>query len=187
MHLESYHGHTYIAKYATRGDLVAIQKICSQHKESPHDVNRRGVTALIDAVNHEGYPISQFLIRQDTDPNYSNALGRLASDSLVVASFAGRFGSDGVSVVRSMPQNADCLEIRGPTTLHKIVLEIIQIGLRTQLDNSTASINIVHAKKRASLAWAMRQDALDVVVTLLDFGAYSYRIDDRGNSRLGFL
>lgn len=77
-------------KFANRGDLVAIQKMFSQHKTSPHNVNSRGVTALGYAVNHEDYRISQFLIDQGTDPNLPNASGRLASEALVDASFASR-------------------------------------------------------------------------------------------------
>ena len=159
----------------------------SQQKASPHNVNPRGVTALGYAVNHEDYRISQFLIDQGTDPDLPNASGRLASEALVDASFAGRFGSEGISIVGSMLQNTDCLETRGPMSLHKIVLGIIQKDLKAELDVSTASINAVDAKKRTPLAWAVIRDDPDAVMTLLDFGADANSIDNGGNSPLGFV
>jgi len=174
-------------KYANRGDLVAIQKMFSQHKASPHDVNPRGVTALGYAVNHEDYRISKFLIDQGTDPNLPSASGRLASEALIDASFAGRFGSEGIGIVEGMLQNTEFMEIRGLTTLHKIVLDIIQKDLRMELETSKASVNIGDAKKRTSLAWAVIRDDLNAVADLLAFDADPNSIDDEGNSPLGFV
>lgn len=143
----------------------------SQHKASPYDVNPRGVNVLGYAANHKDYRISQFLIGQGADPNLPSASGRLASEALVDASFAGRFGSEGISIVGHMLQNTDYVEIRGLTTLHKIVLGIVQKDLRMELEISTASLNIGDARKRTPLAWAVIRDDLDAVVNLLAFGA----------------
>ena len=172
--------------YANKGDLTAIQRMYSQKRASPYDLNPRGSNALVYAANHTNYKISQFLIQQGADPNLPNSTGIVASEILWMGAFAGRYGYEGISIVESVLKDIDYMERCGFTTLHKIVLGIIQGDLRSELENSTISINRGDARKRTPLCWAVIRDNFDAVQTLLAFEADPNKTDDLGQSPLHF-
>lgn len=157
------------------------------HKASPFDLNPRGYNALRYAANLKDHRISRFLIEQGADPNIPSATGRVASELLFDSAFAGRFGEEGVSIVRSMFKGVDYLEIRALSKLHKIVLGIIRNDLESELEISTASIDVGDATNRTPLTWAVIRDDLEAVETLLAFDADPKAVDDSGNSPLGYV
>ena len=173
--------------YSNKGDLAAIQKMFARHKASPFDLNLRGSNALMYAANHKDYRISHFLIKQGADPNVPNATGRVPSELLFDSFFAGRFGDEGISIVRSMFKDIDYMATRGFSNIHKIVLGIIRNDLRAELEISTAGINIGDARGRTPLAWAVIRDDSRGVEILLAFGADPNIVDDSGDSPLTFV
>ena len=175
--------------YANKGDLLAIQKMFSQGKASPFDINPRGGNVLGYAASQESYQIShlQFLIGQGADPHIPNATGRIASELIFDASCGGQFGDEGISIVGRMFEDCDYMETRGFSILHKIVLGLIPRSLRAELEISTVSIDIGDARSRTPLTWAVVRDDTKAAATLLAFGADPTIIDDEGNSPLSFV
>ena len=173
-------------KYANKGDLTAIERMYSQNKASPYDLNPRGSNALVYAANHTDYRISQFLIKQGADPNLPNNTGMVASELPWQSSFAGRFGDEGISIVGSILKDTDYTERCGFTTLHKIVLGIVQGDLRSELEISTVFINQGDARKRTPLSWAVIRDDFEAVQALLAFEADPNKTDHLGQSPLHF-
>ncbi|MCJ1393431.1 hypothetical protein MMC18_006305 [Xylographa bjoerkii] len=174
-------------KYVNKGDLTAIQRMYSQMRASPYDLNPRGSNALVYAANHTDYRTSQFLITQGADPNLTNKSGMTASGLLWQSSFAGRFGDEGISIVGSILKDIDYTETCGFSALHKIVLGIVQGDLRSELEISTASIDQGDATKRTPLSWAVIRDDLEAVHALLAFKADPNKVDSLGQSPLHFV
>ena len=172
--------------YANKGDLTAIQRMYSQKRASPYDLNPRGSNALVYAANHTDIRISQFLIQQGADPNLPNNAGIVASEILWNGSFAGRYGDEGISIVGSILKNMDYTERFRFTTLHKIVLGIIQGDLRSELESLIVLINHGDARKRTPLSWAVIRDDFEAVQALLAFKADPNKTDDLGQSPLHF-
>ena len=80
--------------YANNNDVQAIQKLFSEGKASPHDVNPHGSNALIYAACHSNLQLSQFLLQQTADPDLVNGYGRTAAELLWERSFAGHLGPE---------------------------------------------------------------------------------------------
>lgn len=173
--------------YALAGDLQAMQKMFSQGKASPHDINPHGDNVLSYTPAHKDYRIPQFLIQQGADPNLPNESGRVASKFLWDSSFSGRFGDEGISIVTSLLEDSDYTETRGFSTLHKMVLGILDYDLEMALEDSTASVNNGDARGRTPLHWATIRDDLGSVQALLAAGGNPNTIDDEGNSSLSYV
>ena len=171
-------------KYANKGDLTAIQRMYSQKRASPYDLNPRGSNALMYAANHTDYRISKFLIEQGADPNLANNTGLVASEIMWQSLFAGRFGDESMSIVRSIVKDTDYTETSGFTTLHKILLGIVQGDLRSQLEISTVSIDQGDARRRTPLSWAVIRDDFEAVRSLLAFDADPNKADNLGQAPL---
>lgn len=173
--------------YAKNADLLAIQKLFSEGKASPFDLNPLGSNALIYTIGHSDPRISQFLLKQGADPNLPHEPGRTAGELFWERSFSGQFGTEGISIVGSMLQDTDYVEARSFTILHKIVLGIIYKDLRTELETSTVSINTGDSTNRTPLCWAVIRDDLSAATTLLAFGANPNALDNLGQAPLDFV
>ncbi|KAL8726727.1 MAG: hypothetical protein Q9166_006522 [cf. Caloplaca sp. 2 TL-2023] len=171
--------------YAIKGDLQAIKNMYATRKASPFDVTLQGMNILCFPAIYKNYQTSQFLIGQGVDPGLSNGT-KQPGEILLDCSLAGRYGEDGVSIVRSMLENDDCIESQGFSALHKTVLGIIPRDLRAELEFSTADIDLGDARNRTPLLWAVIRDDLVAVKILLDAGADVNLVDALGNAPLGF-
>ena len=173
--------------YLNDGDLLAIQKLYAEGKASPYDVNTRGWNALIYSVGRNFPKLGQFLLEQGADPNLSNDTGRTPSNLLWECSFAGRLGSEGISVVGSMLRDTEYVQTQGFSTLHNIVLGICPQDLKSELGISAAKINIGDSNSRTPLCWATIRNDLQAVKTLLVFGANPNIMDRWGHTPLDFV
>lgn len=173
--------------YIIRGDIVAVQGLFSEHKASPYDVDALGCNGSLFAVNHHDCRISQFLIEQGADPTLPNQRGRTASELLWDRAFAGQFGHESLSIVKSILDNSDHMEGRNFSILHKVVLSMVDRDLRSELDISTALINEGDATQRTALIWAVIRSDLESVELLLAYGADPNVVDDLGYSPLHFV
>ena len=171
--------------YAKNGDLLAIQKLFAEGKASPHDLNPHGWNALIYTLHNPR--LSQFLLDQGADPNHPNNSGRTPSDLLWEYSFAGIFGSEGISVVGSMLGDTSHMHTQGFSTLHHIILGIVPNDLTSELKTSTAKINLGDSSKRTPLWWATSRNDLQAVKTLLIFGASPNDSDRWGRTPLDMV
>lgn len=173
--------------YAIKGDLLGIQKLFSDGKASPYDLNPRGSTVLIVAGAFCDLQLSQFLLQQGADPDLPNNIGQTASEGLWEQSFAGLYGTEGVSIVGSLLKDTDYIETRRFSTLHKIILGILHRDLKSELEISTAEINTGDSHNRTPLCWATIHNDLRAVKTLLAFGANPNLVDGNGHTPLHFV
>ena len=172
-------------KYAINGDLLAIQKMFAEGKASPYDLNPQGSNALNYTVGQNSR-LFQFLLDQGAEPDHPNDIGRTPSDLLWEHSFAGNFGSEGISIVGSMLKNTGHAQTQGFSTLHKIILGIVSKDLESELETSTTKINVGDSKNRTPLYWAAIRSDSQAVKTLLAFGANPNVVDRWGHTPLDF-
>lgn len=173
-------------KYANDGNFEGIQTLFSQGEASPFDVNPRGTNVLTYAAAH-GHPrIGRFLLENGADAELADIYGKKPVDLFWERALSGQFDEDGYHTVQSMFQDTDYVENRHFTTIHKIVLRLADINLKSQLSCSTANINNVDAHGRTALCWACIRDDLLSVDTLLASGADPNIPDNEDDTCLHF-
>ena len=173
--------------YLNHGDLLAIRKLYAEGKASPYDVYTRGLNASIYSVGRNYPKPSQFLLEQGADPDLSNDTGRTPSNLLWECSFAGKLGSEGISVVGSMLRDTEYVQTQGFSTIHNIVLGIFPRDLKSELGTSAAKINIGDSNSRTPLCWATIRNDLQAVKALFVFGANPNLVDRWGHTPLDFV
>ena len=174
-------------RYANCDDLLAVQRLFSEGKASPFDVNSRGSTALTYVTGHTNPQLCRFLIQQGTDPDLVSEIGTTGAELLWEAAFAGTYGPESTSIVGSILADSDYVETRRFSILHKIILGLINKDLKSELEISTASINNGDSRGRTPLCWATIRDDLLAVDTLLAFGADPNVADNLNQSPLHFV
>lgn len=173
--------------YAHENNVLAIQRLYSEGKASPHDVNPHGSSALIYAAGHSNLQMSQFLLQQSADPDLANDYGRTPAELLWERSFAGHMGPEDTCRVGIMLKDHDNVETWRFSTVHKIVLGLLYRDLRSELEVSTASINIGDTWGRTPLCWATIRNDSATVKTLLGFGADPNVRDESGHTPLHYV
>lgn len=86
--------------------------------------------------------------------------------------------------IREHIVDTDFMESRQFTTIHKIVLQLLNRDLRKELENSTADLNAVDTLGRTPLIWATMRNDLAAVRTFTGFEADTNIADDEGNTAL---
>ncbi len=173
--------------YAKGGDLQAIQKMFAQGKASPFDVNPKHRNVLRYTAHRGNYQISKFLIQQGADVNMPTHSGGVVSDRLWDAAFAGHYGDEGISIMASILNNTDYTESRAFSTLHKIVLGIVDRDLGSELEVSTATVNIGDIRGKTPLFYATLRDDLEAVELLLLAGADPNIADNTDTAPLNYV
>ena len=112
----------------------------------------------------------KFLLEQGVDLDQPNEIERISGDPLWEYSFAGRSSSEDTSVVGSRLRDSGHVQTRGFSTLHKIILGMLNKDLETELATSTAAISVGDSKNMTLLCWATIRNDLQAVKTLLAFG-----------------
>ena len=172
--------------YTIKGDLLAIQKLFAEGKASPYDLNPRGSSALFYIGNRDPLRTFRYLSEQGTDMDHPNMTGTTASDILCEYYFAGNSGSEGTSVDGSMLGGSGHLQTRGFSTLHKILLGLSHDDLESELESSTAEINVGDSRMMTPLFLATMRNDLQAVKTLLTYGADPNVVDALGRTPLFF-
>ncbi|KAI4280926.1 MAG: hypothetical protein L6R38_004061 [Xanthoria sp. 2 TBL-2021] len=166
--------HHKLFRYANMGDVQAIQKLFSEGKASPYDVNPRGSNALIYAAAHGNPELGRFLLQAGADAELTDSCGRNPVELFFERALSGQFGppdSHDHYLVKSMFKDTSFMEGRAFTTLHKIVLGFVARDLKEELAVSTSSINDCDSNGRTALCWATICDDQTAVENLLAFGA----------------
>jgi ankyrin repeat protein len=78
----------------------------------------------------------------------------------------------------------ECLEEMRFSTIHRIVLGLSSTSLETHISQNPESINTVDSNGRTPLSWAAQRGMVEVVKTLLHFGADPNICTPRGHSPL---
>ena len=173
-------------KYAVNGDLSAIQKLFADGKASPYDLNPVGSSGFFYAGNRDPSRLFKFFQEQGVDMDHSNENGRTPNDLLWEYSFAGYPGSETADAPGSMLRDSDHVQARGLSKLHKIILGLLQDDPKSELETSTAEINVGDSKNMTPLCWAVIRNDLQAVEILLAFGANPNIVDDWGRTPLYF-
>ncbi len=174
-------------KYCNDNDVVAIQKLFSEGKASPHDVNPHGSSALIYAAGHNDLQLSQFLLRESADPDLANDWGRSPAELLWERSFAGHLSSEDNCRMGIMLKDHENVETWRFSRIHKIVLGLVYQDLRSELEVSTACINMGDSWGRTPLCWATIRNDVECAKVLLSFGADPNITDESGQTSLFFV
>ena len=171
--------------YANNGNMVAIQKMFSERKASPLDVNLLGETALNYAARHP--KLYRFLVENGGDQELTDVHGYKPTELIGERLLSAELSNEDTHVIGNMLDETDFMETRRFTIIHKIVLEIVKRSLEEELEISTALIDSTDSKGRTPLAWATIRDDLPKVTVLLDYGADPNIQDDAGDSCLHFV
>ena len=98
----------------------------------------------------------------------------------------GKCDNEVIFAIRSMLRNTGHVQTQGFSTIHKIVLGVISKDLESELETSTAAINVGDSRNRTPLCWATIRNDLQAVKTLLTFGANPNVVDAWGHTPLDF-
>jgi len=170
--------------HANHGNIVAIQKMFSEGKASPLDVNLLGETALIYAAQHPR--LYRFLVENGSNQDMTDLHGYKPCELIGERLLSAELEDEDAHAIRQMLAETDFMETRQFTTIHKVVLGIIRKNLKEELEISTASINSIDSQGRTPLAWATIRNDQRAVDTLLAFGADPNICDKSGDSCLHF-
>lgn len=173
-------------QYAKNGNLLAIQKLFAEGKASPYDLNPQGSNVLHYTANSHHLRLSEFLLEQGVDIDHPNDIGIPPSDFFWGYPLGGEVGSEGTGVVEKMLTNSGNAQMQGFSTLHKIILGVVDRDLRSELETSTAGINVGDARNLTPLCWATIRNDLQAVRTLLAFHADPNVVDRWGHTPLDF-
>lgn len=173
-------------KYASIGDIEAIQNLFLAKQASPDDVNQYGGNALIYAACHGHSKLGRFLVNIGTDAELVDVHGRKPIDLFWERAFSGQLGEEDYHTIKLTFEDTDYVENRHFSVIHKIVLGLVDKDLRSELIHSTAMINTVDAQGRTALCWAAIRDDSSSIAVLLDFGADPNISDNEDNTCLHF-
>ncbi len=138
---------------------------------TPYDLNQKNGPAIFYAVEQSTPEFARFLLDHGVDPEVINTAGMTASELLWDRAYGGRYGADGAAIVRKLLARGDAVDEMGFTTLHKIILGFIHKKLRTVLEASTDSVNMIDSRGHTPLHWAVLCDDAAAAQHLLDYGA----------------
>lgn len=174
--------------YCVQGDLEAIQKMFSAGKASALDLNLIGGNALIYNSIRSNLRLTKFLLENGAELEVKDDSGTVAGDALWKSALRGDYGSDSISIVKSITRNVDSdyMERRRFTLLHKIVLALSERNLREELELSTAFLNQGDAQQRTPLCWAVIRNDITAVNILLSYNAYPNLVDENNRSPLSY-
>ena len=174
--------------YCVQGNLEAIQKMLSAGKASALDLNLIGGTALDYNTVRSNLQLTNFLLENGADLEVKDDAGNVAGDALWKSALSGEYGSDSISIVKSMTRNVDShyMERRRFTLLHKIVLGLSERNLREELELSTAFLNQGDAQQRTPLCWAAIRNNTTAVEILLSYNADPDLVDENNRSPLSY-
>ena len=173
-------------QFAMNGEHLAIQRLFAEGKASPYDLNPQGSNVLYYTANSHNLRLNEFLLEQGVDIDHPNDIGMAPSDLLLGYSLGGKVVSEGTGVVERMLRNSRNVQMRGFSTLHKIILGIVDRDLESELETSTARINVGDARNLTPLCWATIRNDLQAVRTLLAFHADPNVVDRWGHTPLDF-
>ncbi len=171
--------------HANHGNIVAIQKMFSEGKASPLDVNLLGETALNYAAQHPR--LYRFLVENGSNQDMTDLHGYKPCELIGERLLSAELEDEDAHAIRQMLAETDFMETRQFTTIHKVVLGIIRKNLKEELEISTASTNSIDSQGRTPLAWATIRNDRRAVDTLLAFGADPNICDKSGDSCLHFV
>ena len=174
--------------YCVQGNLEAIQKMFSAGKASALDLNLIGGNALNYNTVRGNLRLTRFLLENGADLEVKDDAGNVAGDALWKSALSGEYGSNSISIVKSMTRNVDndYMERRRFTLLHKIVLGLSERNLREELELSTAFLNQGDAQQRTPLCWAVIRNDITAVKILLSYSADPDLIDENNRSPLSY-
>ena len=169
-------------QYANHGNIAAVQKLFSERKASPLDVNLLGESALNYAAKHP--KLYRFLVENGGDQELTDNHGYKPTELIGDRLLCAELDEEDAHSIGKMLDETDFMETRQFTLIHKIVLGIVRRSLEEELEISTALIDSTDSKGRTPLAWATIRNDLQAVNTLLAYDADPNICDNAGDSCL---
>ncbi|MCJ1385550.1 hypothetical protein MMC17_008673 [Xylographa soralifera] len=175
-----------IFHHAMLGNVDGIKKLFAQGLASPFDVAESGSSVLHFALNSSRFDVCKLLLDSRADPFYQS---RQDSRPIDIAwdRVLGNFESESTEeTLISLFSSTDYLESRQFSTIHKIVLGILNIDLNESLEGSTSEIDSPDSSHRSALSWAAMRADTQAVETLLRHKANVDSRDCAGKTALHY-
>ena len=173
--------------YSKNGDLRAVQALFSRGLASPFDVDPEGCNALMNLAWRDDIAMAGLLIQEQAEISHPDQAGRTASQMLLISALTGRLGMEGLSRVKTLLKDEDLMDMLGLSPLHRMVLDSRHQCLLSQASYLVESVDVVDARKRTPLVWAVLLDDLVAVDILLSWGACVDTRDIRGKNALHYV
>ena len=177
-------------QHAKLGEIQKLMNLFEVGAASPNDVHYdTGATALdvstpsivlllcklADvrhfAISHQRFDTVKFLLQAGADPFLNKKFGGCAADKAWGRILSKTLPPDGERALRLMFSQTEALERREFSVLHKIVIDLVECPLETELAASTADINAQDSLGRTAVSLAAERGDFQKVSVLLSFGA----------------
>ncbi len=172
--------------FAKLGNIEGLVNLFKDGRASPNDVHYiSGVTALHFAVAFQRISACKLLLQAGADPFLcSNKGGASAADKAWSRIFSNTLSPEGEREIRLMFSQAETMERRNFTTLHRIILGLCDKPLEEELRLSTAEVNARDCLGRTALSLAAEKGNTESVSLLLAAGAHPSTTANSGTTAL---
>ncbi|KAI9685354.1 MAG: hypothetical protein M1822_004485 [Bathelium mastoideum] len=173
--------------YSIKGNLVAIKDMLVKGLASPWDVNGLGGSALHYAAERRYFDLCQLLLDYGATTSQTDDLGGNPTAMAWEHFLSGNLTCEEYIKVESLFSNDEYLETRKFAVLHKTTLGLLPgRTVRSELDASTADIDVQDASGRTCVSWAAARGDNESLQTLLSYGAKPEIADHEGRTPLQY-
>ena len=152
-------------------NIDRLQQLFVLGDASPLDASDTGSTLLHYALTAGQLPTAKFLKDAGADIHAESATRETPADVAWNRILSGCLDERSEYLLRKVFNDDAVLDGRQFTTLHKIVLGMIEKGLADEFKVTTAHINIIDSSRYTPLAWASARGDHRSVALLLEHGA----------------
>ena len=153
------------------GNIDRLQQLFMLGDASPLDASDTGWTLLHYALTAGQLPTAKFLKDAGADVHAESATRETPADVAWNRILSGCLDETSEHLLRNVFNDDALLDGRQFTTLHKIVLGIIEKSLADELEVTTAHVNVIDSSGYTPLAWASARGDHISVALLLEHGA----------------
>ncbi|KAK3370925.1 ankyrin repeat-containing domain protein [Lasiosphaeria ovina] len=159
-----------IFRYARSGHVEGVRWLLASRQSTPFDITSNwGQSALRFAVSYNRLGVYGLLLAKKADPYFADKT---------------HFQEDQTQL-RELFSNTNMLDQRGFTRLHKTVLGLLQLGLASELEQSSQlAIDKTDMAGRTLLSWATTGGDHSTVQVLLKYGANFHMASLNGSTPL---
>ncbi|KAL9091061.1 MAG: hypothetical protein Q9165_004988 [Trypethelium subeluteriae] len=173
--------------YAINGNLVAIKDMIVKGLASPWDVNGLGGSLLHYAAERRYFDLCEMLLDYGATTSQIDDLGGNPTAMAWEHFLSGNLTCEEYLKVESLFSNDEYIETRNFSVLHKTTLGLLPgRNVKSELEASTADINIRDASGRSCVSWAAARGDDTSLQILLSFGAEPNIADYEGRTPLQY-
>ncbi|KAF2236419.1 ankyrin [Viridothelium virens] len=173
--------------YAINGNLIAIKDMIVKGLASPWDVNGLGGSLLHYAAERRYFDLCEMLLDYGATTSQIDDLGGNPTAMAWEHFLSGNLTCEEYLKVETLFSNDEYIETRNFSVLHKTTLGLLPgRNVKSELEASTADINIRDASGRTCVSWAAGRGDDRSLQVLLSFGAKPNVADYEGRTPLQY-